>query len=97
MYKYRIKIEPIEGAESMKLSDELLEPIECDGFVILGGRGKRSVNVKHDINDIEIASIIAEDTDILGASFIAKAMREASEMKRKSAAGNLFGKLLNLD
>lgn len=95
MSKYRIKIEAIEGAEGAMISDELLEPIECDGFVILGDRGKRSVNVKHDI--IKIASIIAEDTDILGASAIAKAMREASEMKRKSAAGNLFGKLLNLD
>lgn len=97
MYKYRIKIEAIEGEEGAMICDELLEPIECDGFVILGDRGKRSVNVKHDINDIKIASIIAEDTDILGASAIAKAMREASEMKRKSAAGNLFGKLLNLD
>lgn len=97
MYKYRIKIEPIEGAEGAKISDELLEPIECDGFVILGNRGRTSVNIMHDINDIEIASIIAEDTDILGASIIAKAMREDSEMKRKSAAGNLFGKLLNLD
>lgn len=97
MYKYRIKIEPIEGAGGAMISDKLREPIECDGFVILGDRGKRSVNVKHDINDIVIASIIAEDTDILGASYIAKAMREASEMQRKSAAGDLFGKLLNLD
>lgn len=97
MYKYRIKIEPIEDVEDAMISDELPKPIECDGFVILGDRGKRGVIVRQNINDLEIASILAEDTAILGASSIAKAMREASEMKRKSAAGDLFAKLLNLD
>jgi len=99
MYKYRIKVEAIGEAEcKVMLDEELTEGIECNGFVILGDRDhKQGVAVKHDINDIDIAGLIAVDADMLGASLIAKAMKDAYELKKKSRAGDLFGKLLNLD
>lgn len=99
MYKYRIKVEAIGEAECKDMLDEkLTEGIECDGFVILGDRDhKQGAIIKHGVNDIDIAGLIAEDADMLGASLIAKAMKDACELKKKERAGNLFGKLLNLD
>ena len=99
MYKYRIKVEVIgEGEGKVKLDEKLTEGIECNGFVILGDRDhKQGVTVMHDINDIDIAALIAENADILGASLIAKAMKDTYELKKKERAGDLFGKLLNLD
>ena len=98
MYKYRIKVEAIGEAEGKDMLDEkLTEGIECNGFVILGDRDKQGAIIKQDVNDIDIAGLIAEDADMLGASLIAKAMQDACELKKKSRAGDLFGKLLNLD
>ena len=98
MYKYRIKVEAIGEVEGKAMLDEkLTEGIECNGFVILGDRDKQETIIKHDVNDIDIASLIAEDADMLGASLIAKAMKDAYELKKKSRAGDLFGRLLNLD
>lgn len=99
MYKYRIKVEAIGEGECKDMLDEkLTEGIECNGFVILGDRGpKQGVTLKHDVNDIDIAGIIAEDAGMLGASLIAKAMKNACELKKIERAGNLFGKLLDLD
>lgn len=98
MYKYRIKVEAIgEGECKVMLDEKLTEGIECNGFVILGDRDKQGAIIKQDVNDIDIAGLIAEDADMLGASLIAKAMTDACELKKKERAGNLFGKLLNLD
>lgn len=98
MYKYRIKVEAIGEGECKDMLDEkLIEGIECNGFVILGDRDdNQGVTVKHDINDVGIAGLIAEDADMLGASLIAKAMKDACELKEKARAGDLLGKLLNL-
>lgn len=97
MYKYRIKVELIGEGKAM-LDERLTEGIECNGFVIIGDRDdNQGVTVKHDVNDIDIAGLIAEDAGMLGASLIAKAMKDACELKEKACAGDLFGKLLNLD
>lgn len=99
MYKYRIKVEAIGEGECKDMLDEkLTEGIECNGFVILGNMDhKKGVTVKHDVNDIDIAGLIAEDANMLSASLIAKAMKDAYELKKKERAGNLFGKLFDLD
>ena len=98
MYKYRIKVEAIGEAEGKDMLDEkITEGIECNGFVILGNRDKQGAIIKHDVNDIDIAGLIAEDAGMLGASLIAKAMNDAYKLKRKERAGDLFGKLLDLD
>lgn len=91
MYKYRIKVEAIgEGECKNMLDEELTEGIECDGFVILGERDhKQGAIIKHDINDIDIAGLIAEDADMLGASLIAKAMKDDYELKKKRARREL--------
>lgn len=98
MYKYRIKVEAIGEGECKDMLDEkLTEGIECNGLVILGDRDKKGTIIKHDVNVIDIAELIAEDADMLGASLIAKAMKDAYELQKKARAGDLFGKLLNLD
>lgn len=99
MYKYRIKLEAIgEGECKDMLNEELTEGIECDGFVILCNRDhKQGAIVKYNVNDIDIAGLIAEDADMLGASLIAKAMKDAYELKKRERAGDFFGKLLKLD
>lgn len=90
-------MEAIGEAEGKDMLDEkLTEGIECNGFVILGDRDKQGTIIKHDVNDIDIAGLIAEDADMLGASLIAKAMKDACELKKNSRAGDLLGKLLNL-
>ena len=98
MYKYRIKMEAIGEGECKDMLDEkLTEGIECNGFVIIGDRDEQGDIIRHDVNDIDIAGLIAEDADMLSASLIAKAMKDAYELKKKERAGNLLGKLLNLD
>lgn len=98
MYKYRIKVEAIgEGECKVMLDEKITEGIECNGFVILGDRDKKGAIIRHDVNDIDIAGLIVEDAGMLGASLIAKAMKDACELKEKACAGDLFGKLLNLD
>lgn len=98
MYKYRIKVEAIGEGECKEMLDEkLTEGIECNGFVIIGDRDEQGDIIRHDVNDIDIAGLIAEDADMLSASLIAKAMKDAYELKKKERAGNLLGKLLNLD
>ena len=97
MYKYRIKVEAIGECKDM-LDEKITEGIECNGFVILCDRDhKQGAIVKHDVNDIDIAGLIAEDANMLGASLIAKAMKDAYELKKKERAGVAFGKLLTLD
>lgn len=94
MANYRIKVEPIgELNENMMPDDDLRMGVECDGFTIIADRDEEhdTVYAAHmSVNDI--ATIIASNTFMLKAAYVAKAMREAVELTEKSE--NQFLKFL---
>ena len=77
---YRIRIEEI--GESVGLKDEMRE-IECDGFVIIGDRKNNTSVCVHNVSNMDIAVAIAGNSHLMGASIIAKALREAKDLEKE--------------
>lgn len=96
MYKYRIKIEPIEGAEDAEINESMQEPIECDGFVIIAKREKKIEVRKHDVTRDTIAKAINKDPVLLASSIVARALGEAEEIEKKATGQSIMEKLFNL-
>ena len=76
---YRIKMEVLDPENGHPfLESESSEVVECDGFVLMltqgGNKGKVII---HDINTMDMANLIAGHDDVLRASIIAKALRDA--------------------
>ena len=74
---YRIKVEVIGDEKDNETVNFLREGVECDGFAIIANEGKNGRTVIHDIGNIDLACIIAGSDELMGASVIAKALREA--------------------
>ena len=79
---YRIRVEVIgEEKEEYKIGEDTC--VDCDGFVIMGHRKQKDepddVYI-HNISNIDIATMIACNRNVMAASLIAKAMREAREI-----------------
>ena len=96
MYKYRIKIEPIEGAEGAEIDESMQEPIECDGFVIIAKQEKKIAVRKNDVTREIIAIAINKDPALLASSIIARALGEAEEIEKKAKGQSIMEKLFNL-
>jgi len=96
MNKYRIKIEPIEGAEGAELSESMQEPIECDGFVIIAKKEKAIEVRKHDVTRETISKAINSDPVLLASSIIARAIGQAEEIEKKAVGKSIMEKLFNL-
>ena len=97
---YRIKIEVIGEEDECKLDQTDLKPIECDGFAILGSKDDKPNSVFiHHLSTIDIANIIAEHDTLLSASIIAKAFKEAFNMKHSALnqpSKDLLARILGL-
>lgn len=90
---YRIRIESMDGQDHI---DEEIREIECSGFAIIVDNEKSSQVILHNVSRMDIANGIAFDDTMMGAAIIAKAMREAHEMDRKSdPLGSLLKSLKN--
>ena len=89
---YRIKVEVIgEEQEEAKVSETLRGGVECDGFAILANKGKGGTTALHSISNIDLAAIIAGSDEMLGASIIAKALRDSMALKKDKADSFLAG------
>lgn len=90
---YRITVEVI-GDEKTKLGN-CLRGVECDGFAIIANKGEGVTTTIHNISNFNLAAIIAGSDELMGASVIAKALREARDItenkKSKILAGILGG------
>lgn len=87
---YRVKVELVSG-EDTELAKKLKEGIECEGFVILANREKDHHCVLHHISIMDIATMIAGNSYMLGAGILAKAMREAKDLKEPDFSKILRG------
>ena len=65
--------------------------VECDGFAILANKGKGGTNVIHGISNIDLAALIAGNDEMMAASVIAKALREARDITADKPAKILAG------
>ena len=65
--------------------------VECDGFAILANKGKGGTNVIHGISNIDLAALISGDDEMMAASVIAKALREARNITADKPAKILAG------
>ena len=92
--QYRIKVEVI-GEQEHKISAALQEGIECEGFAIIADKGETRAKIIHGVSNIELASAIAGSDELMAASIIAKALREAKEVSDKGKIKEISG-LLNL-
>lgn len=85
MAKYRIKVEVLDPKE--KVSEELLNGWECDGF-FMGTMEAEDDNTLdttiaiHDTNTLDMAKAIFKSTELMEAAMIAHGMEEARLMKR---------------
>ena len=84
MAKYRIRVEVLDPKE--KVSEELLNGWECDGFFMCAseenGDTIENTVVIHDTNTNDMARAIFKSTELMEASMIAHVMEEARLMKR---------------
>ena len=74
-YKYRIKVELIgePDKDGLKLLETVGEGIECNGFVILGNNGERTLTLIHNMNIKGIAESIMPDKELMQAAILAQA------------------------
>ena len=77
---YRITVEVIGDEKGHEIGDSLRGGVECDGFAILANQGKGAQSVIHNISNINLACIMANNDELMGASFIAKALREYRDL-----------------
>ena len=84
MAKYRIKVKVLDPKE--KVSEELLNGWECDGFFMCAseenGDTIDNTVVIHDTNTSNMARAIFKSTELMEAAMIAQGMEEARLMKR---------------
>ena len=85
MAKYRIKVEVLDPKE--KVSEELLNGWECDGFFMGMMETKDDDTLDttiaiHDTNTLDMAKAIFKSTELMEAAMIAHGMEEARLMKR---------------
>ena len=96
--KYLIKIIPM--VPEADLGDCYADGISCDGFVIAANGEHNSSVAIHNVNQMDIATMIAASAELTSASIIAKALREAKTIlaneKKGEAAKRLLEKLAGI-
>ena len=88
---YRITVEVIGDEKEHELGDSLRGGVECDGFAIIANKGKGGTTAIHAISNIDLAAIIAGSDEMMAASVIAKALREALDITADKPAKILAG------
>lgn len=79
MAKYRITIENLAGGNY-----ENENVIECDGFVTLGDKGKSFSAMLHNVDRIDIATMIAEAPKVYSAAVMAQGIHESEKAYREA-------------
>lgn len=95
--KYRIKVEPIEGAEFAEdemPDQELLDGIECNGFGLLLSKGRKNAQILlHDTNMLELALCMKGEPMVQAAARIAEILDEAQRKEIPDFLKSLAKKL----
>lgn len=95
MSKYRIRVECLDGSES--LDEVYAAGMECEGFTfILKVSDGMNVTI-HDVCLDDIANAIGRNDQLFAAGILGRAKRQAKEVLDKGKIGKMFGNLLNLD
>lgn len=87
---YRITVEVIGDEKGHEIGDSL-RGVECDGFAIIANKGKGGQTVIHGISNLDLACLIAGNHGLMGASVIAKALREARGIMESKPSNILAG------
>ena len=86
MAKYRIKVEVLDPKE--KVSEELLNGLECNGFFMGMMDDKEDDNTLnttiaiHDTNTLDMAKAIYKSTGLMEAALIAQGLEQARLLKK---------------
>ena len=88
---YRITVEVIGDEKGCEIGNSLQGGVECDGFAIIANKGEGGQTVIHGVSNIDLACIIAENDVMMGASVIAKALREARTIIENKSSKILTG------
>lgn len=95
---YRIKVEMIgEEQEGTRVPVALREGVECDGFAILTTKGEDGRTSLHNITAIDLATLIAQNDETMGAAIVAKALRDSIAIKKEKAnivLGGIYGGIM---
>lgn len=78
---YRIIVEPISD-EAKDIPEEYRTGVECGGFTLIADLGKSALYTFQSVNVIDIAHAMSRESILMQAAHIAKAMREAKQMKQ---------------
>ena len=89
---YRIIVEPI-SEEAQDLPDDFKSVIECSGFTLLADFGDKTMRCIQNVSVLDIAQAIFKESVLMQAAHIAKAMREAAQMKQSDRFSDFIGAL----
>ena len=95
MTKYRIKVEALDPAEELRAEYRI--GIECEGFLIVADKGDGHNTSIHKLSPVEMASMIANDPDLINVACIALGMvkgNKLAEEKKREVAVSSFAKRL---
>ena len=90
--KYRVKVEVIDGSGE-ELDNQYIQGIECNAFVLLALVEGGCTTVLHGVNTLDIAKAISHSGELMAASVIAKALREATRYKSNAKLAGLLSAL----
>ncbi len=90
--KYRVKVEVIDGSGE-KLDNEYIQGIECNAFVLLAISEDGCETALHGVTTMDIAKAISKSGELMAASVIAKALREALRYESNDKLAHLFASL----
>lgn len=89
---YRIVVTPI-SEEAQDLPDDLRCGIECKGFTLIADLGDRCLCAFQNVSTFDIAQAMSKESNLMQAAHIAKAMREAAQMKQSDRFSDFIGAL----
>ena len=90
---YRIVVTPI-SEEAQDLPDDLRCGIECSGFTLLADLGDRTLCAVQHVSTIDLAQAMSKESNLMQAAHIAKAMREAVQMKQSDKVSDFISVLV---
>lgn len=95
MGKYRIRVEMIEGEDREGFEKAYAEGVECTGFAILAKDEDGHESMIHGVSQINIATMIASNSEIRAAAAIAEGMVKAGEIRSKGRIEEKFSALFS--
>ena len=90
---YRIIVEPI-SEEAQDIPEEYRTGVECGGFTLIADFGKSVLCSFQSVNVIDIAHAMSREPILMRAAHIAKAMREAMQMKQSDKISDFIDALV---